>query len=150
MVAVLQQIGLVLLYLLIFLVNLLIFAGVPGGWISLAIIFVYDLASGFDVVGWHWWLVIVLLLATGEVIEAFLGSYVASRKGASRWGAFGALAGGIAGAIAGTAAIPVIGGIVFALVNIGFWAFVGKLWAFIIKYALAAAMLVIFIFRSWR
>ena len=111
-----------------------------------------------------------VLLVIGEILEAILGSVVAARKGGSKWGALGALAGGIIGAVAGTSVIPVIGSLIFALVgafagaviaeyllykrmeeaiNIGFWAFVGKLWAFLLKYALATGVLVIFIIRSW-
>lgn len=170
MISILQHTGLVLLYIVVFLVSLLIFAGVPGGWIGLAAIFVYDLAGGFSVIGWQWWIVMAGMLALGEVVEALLGSVVAVRKGASKWGAFGALAGGIIGAVAGAAVIPVAGGLIFALagafagavaaeyiqyrrmgdaINIGFWAFIGKLSAFFIKYALAMGMLVIFIIRSW-
>ena len=170
MVAILQHTGLVLLYLLVFLLNLLIFAGIPGGWAGLAVIFIYDLARGFDIIGWQWWVVMAVLLVIGEILEAILGSVVAARKGGSKWGALGALAGGIIGAVAGTSVIPVIGSLIFALVgafagaviaeyllykrmeeaiNIGFWAFVGKLWAFLLKYALATGVLVIFIIRSW-
>ncbi len=171
MVSVLQHTGLVLLFLLIFLVDLLIFAGLPGGWIGLGIIFIYDLASGFHTVGWPWWIVFGALLAVGEIIEAFLGTAVALKKGASKWGALGAFVGGIVGAILGTSVMPVIGSVVFGLfgafagavvaeyilysrmdeaLRTGFWAFVGKLWAYFVKYALALVALVIFIIRSWR
>ncbi len=170
MISVLQHTGLVLLYVVIFLVNLLIFAGLPGGWIGLGIVFIFDLANKFAVIGWQWWVVMVALLALGEAAEAFLGSAVALKRGASKWGALGALAGGIIGAVAGTSAMPVIGSVIFGLfgafagavaaeyiqykrmedaINIGFWAFIGKLWAFLIKYALAMGVLGIFIVRSW-
>ncbi len=170
MVAILQHTGLVLLYLLVFLLNLLIFAGIPGGWAGMTVIFIYDLARGFDVIGWQWWVVMAALLVIGEILEALMGSVMAVRKGASKWGAFGALAGGMIGAVLGALVLPVVGGLIFALVgafagavaaeylqykkmgdaiNIGFWAFVGKLWAFLLKYALATGMLVIFILRSW-
>jgi len=170
LISVLQHSGLVLLYLLIFLLNLLIFAGLPGGWIGLGVVFIYDSAHRFSVIGWQWWVVMTALLVLGEVVEALLGSAVAMRKGASRWGAFGALAGGIIGAVMGTSAMPVIGSVILGLlgafsgavaaeyiqykrmedaINVGFWAFIGKLWAFFIKYALAMGVLAIFIVRSW-
>lgn len=170
MVSVLQHTGLVLLYLLIFLVQILIFAGLPGGWIGLAIIFIYDLASGFDVVGWPWWIVLGALLVVGEIIEAFLGTVIVLKKGASKWGAVGAFVGGIIGAVLGTSVFPVIGSVVFGLLGAfagavlaeyiqyqkmddamktGFWAFVGKLSAYFVKCALAMGVLVIFIVRSW-
>ena len=170
MVSVLQHTGLVLLYLLIFIVQILIFAGLPGGWIGLGIIFIYDLATGFDVVGWPWWIVRAVLLAVGEVVEAFLGTVVVLKRGASKWGAVGAFAGGIIGAVLGTSVLPVIGSVIFGLIGAfggavlaeyiqyermddalktGFWAFIGKLWAYFVKYALAVAVLAIFIVRSW-
>ena len=170
MVSVLAHTGLVLLYLLILLVNLLIFAGLPGGWIGLGIIFIYDLALKFSVVGWQWWIVLGVLLVIGEILEAFLGTVVVVKKGASKWGAVGAFAGGIIGAILGTSVLPVIGSVIFGLLGAfagavvaeyilysrmeealrtGFWAFIGKLWAYFAKYAIAMAVLVIFIVRSW-
>jgi uncharacterized protein YqgC (DUF456 family) len=169
-VSVLQHTGLVLLYLLILIVDILIFAGLPGGWIGLGIIFIYDLARGFSVVGWQWWIVLGALLVVGEIIEAFLGTVIVMKKGASKWGAVGAFAGGIIGAVLGTSVMPVVGSVIFGLfgafagavlaeyiqyqkmddaMKTGFWAFVGKLWAYFAKFAMAAAALVIFIVRSW-
>ena len=152
------------------LIQLLIFAGLPGGWIGLGVIFIYDLATGFDTVGWVWWIVFVVLLVVGEIIEAFLGTVVVLKKGASKWGAVGAFAGGIIGAVLGTSVLPVIGSVLFGLLGAfggavlaeyiqyerlddamktGFWAFVGKLWAYMVKYALAVAVGIMFIVRSW-
>jgi len=169
-VSVLQHTGLVLLYLFIFLIDLLIFAGLPGGWIGLGVIFIYDLAGRFAVIGWQWWIVLVALMVIGEILEAFLGVAVVAKKGASKWGAFGAFAGGIIGAILGTSVVPVIGSVIFGLfgafagaviaeyilysrmeeaLRTGFWAFIGKLWAYFAKYAIAMGVLVIFIVRSW-
>ncbi len=170
MVSVLQHAGLVLLYLFVFILDLLIFAGLPGGWIGLGVIFIYDLANRFAVVGWQWWIVLGVLLVVGEILEAFLGFAVVAKKGAAKWGAFGAFAGGIAGAILGTSVIPVLGSVIFGLfgafagavvaeyilysrmeeaLRTGFWAFIGKLWAYFAKFAIAMAVLVIFIIRSW-
>ena len=170
MVSVLAHTGLVLLYLLILISDILIFAGIPGGWIGLGVIFIYDLANRFDVVGWQWWIVLVVLMVVGEIIEAFLGTVVVLKKGASKWGAVGAFAGGIIGAVVGTSILPVIGSVIFGLLGAfsgavlaeyiqyermndalktGFWAFIGKLWAYMAKYAIAMAVLVIFIVRSW-
>jgi uncharacterized protein YqgC (DUF456 family) len=170
LISVLQHTGLVLLYLLILLVDLLIFAGLPGGWIGLGVIVIFDLASKFSVVGWPWLIVMVVLMAIGEVIEAVLGSAVALKKGASKFGAVGAFIGGIVGAILGTSVVPVIGSVIFGLIGAfggavaaeyilysrmdealrtGFWAFIGKLWAYFAKYAIAMAILVIFVSLSW-
>jgi len=170
LVSVLQHTGLVLLYLLILIADILIFAGIPGGWIGLGIIFIYDLILKFAVVGWQWWIVLVAVMVVGEIIEAFLGTVVVLKKGASKWGAVGAFAGGIIGAILGTSILPVIGSVIFGLLGAfggavlaeyiqyeklddalktGFWAFVGKLSAYFVKAALAMGVLAIFIVRSW-
>ena len=112
-----------------------------------------------------------LLVAVWVVaISAFLGTVVVLKKGASKWGAVGAFVGGIVGAILGTSVLPVIGSVIFGLIGAfagavlaeyiqysrmeealrtGFWAFIGKLWAYFAKYAIAMAVLVIFIVRSW-
>jgi uncharacterized protein YqgC (DUF456 family) len=109
-------------------------------------------------------------LVVGEVIEAFLGTVVVLKKGASKWGAVGAFVGGLAGAVLGTSVLPVIGSVVFGLMGAfggavlaeyiqyerlddamktGFWAFVGKLWAYAVKYALALAVGIVFVVLSW-
>jgi hypothetical protein len=111
------------------------------------------------------------LAAVGEVIESTLGLVVVARKGASKRGIAGAFIGGIVGAVAGTAVIPVIGSMILALVGAfagavageyyawasmdramrtGFWAFIGKLQAMLVKYALGLAILALFVYRSWR
>lgn len=171
MVSILQHTGLVLLYLLVFLLDALIFAGLPGSWIALGVIVIYDLARGFAAIGWPWLAAMAGLAVIGEIIESTLGVVVVARKGASKWGAIGAFAGGIIGAVAGTAVIPVVGSVIFALagafvgavageyyawssmdraVRTGFWAFIGKLQAMFVKYALGLVILVLFIYRSWR
>ncbi|MDD3641968.1 MAG: DUF456 domain-containing protein [Candidatus Krumholzibacteria bacterium] len=171
MVSILQHAGLVLLYVLVFFLDALIFAGLPGSWIALGVIVVYDLARGFGAVGWPWLVAMAALAVIGEIIESTLGVVVVARKGASKWGVAGAFVGGIVGAIAGTAVIPVVGSVIFALagafagavageyyawssmdraMRTGFWAFIGKLQAMFVKYALGLAILVLFIYRSWR
>ena len=170
MVEVLQYIGLVLLYALLIASNLSIFIGIPGGWIALGIIFLFDLATKFSIVGWKLIVLMLALMIIGEIIESFLGIYYVHRRGASRWGVLGAFIGGLGGAIFGTMIIPVVGSILFAFIGAfafavlfeymyerstdramktGFSAFVGKLAATTIKFALAFSITVIFIIRSW-
>ena len=170
MTAVLQQTGLVLFYLLLFLFNLLIFAGLPGGWIMLAAIVIFSLIKGFALLGWIYLVIMIVILVIGEVIESTLGLVFVAQKGATKWGVLGAFLGGLVGAVAGTAVIPVIGSVIFALLGAfggavlceyiyynsldealrtGFWAFVGKLSAFFVKFALGLVVLGLFIFRTW-
>ncbi|OQX83753.1 MAG: hypothetical protein B6D63_05740 [Candidatus Latescibacteria bacterium 4484_7] len=166
----LQHAGLVLLYLLLFLSELLIFVGIPGGWTAFAIIFIYDAAHRFGVVGWKILLVMIAMLVIGEIIESFLGVVYVHEKGASRWGVLGAFIGGLGGAIAGSFVVSVAGSIIFGFVGAfalavlfeygyyrsagralqtGFFAFIGKLSAMFVKFLITLAILAIFIYVSW-
>ncbi len=170
MIEILQYIGLILLYGILLASNLSIFIGIPGGWIALVIIFLFDLATKFSVVGWKLLVVMVALMVVGEIIESFLGVYYVHKRGASRWGVLGAFLGGLGGAIAGTMIIPVVGSVIFAFLGAfalavlfeylyersadramktGFSAFVGKLSATTVKFALALSVTMIFIMKSW-
>ncbi|MBN2070743.1 MAG: DUF456 domain-containing protein [Candidatus Krumholzibacteriota bacterium] len=169
--AVLQSGGLVLLYIFLFILNLLIFVGLPGGWAMFVSIVIFSLVAGISSIGWVSLIVMAALLVVGEIIEATLGVVVVAGKGATKWGVLGAFLGGIAGAIGGTAVIPVVGSVVFALIGAfagaviceyiyynsldqalrtGFFAFLGKLLAYFVKFALGLVCLGIFIFKSWR
>jgi len=166
----LQHVGLVAFYLLLFLLNALIFVGVPGSWIALVAIVVYSLATRFAEVGWKALLVMAAIAVAGEIAESLLGIVYVARKGATKWGVLGAFVGGLAGAILGTAAIPLAGTIVFGFVGAfagavvceylyyrsldralrtGFFAFIGKLLAMLVKFALALVILALFIYRTW-
>ncbi len=168
--SVFQHIGLVLLYLLFLILDLLIFVGLPGSWIMFAGIIVYALIAGLSSIGWAYLVIMAALLIIGEIVESTLGIVVVAGKGATRWGILGTFLGGIIGAIAGAAIIPVAGSIIFALVGAfsgavlceyiyynsldqalrtGFFAFIGKLLAIFVKVALGLIALGIFIYRSW-
>ena len=170
MVGVLQHIGLVLFYILLFAFNMSIFLGIPGGWIALGAIVVYDIVTGFSTVGWKWLVVMAVVLLVGELIESLLGIVYVARKGASRWGVLGTFIGGIVGAIGGAFVIPFIGSIIFGLIGAfvlavlfeymyyqsldralqtGFFAFIGKLGAMFVKLILSLGNVGIFIYLSW-
>lgn len=170
MAAILQHAGLIAFYAGLLLLNLLVLVGLPGGWIAFALIVVYGVATRFAQVGWGMLLVMAGIAATGEVAESLLGLVYVSRKGATRWGVLGAFIGGIAGALIGTAAIPIVGSIVFAFagafggavlleyvsyrsldraMRTGFFAFMGKLMATLVKLALGLVILGLFIWKSW-
>jgi hypothetical protein len=169
-VDVLQHIGLVLLYIVLFAFNVSIFLGFPGGWTALGIIVIYDLATGFSAVGWRWLVAMGAIMAVAELIEALLGLVYVKHKGATRWGVLGAFIGGLGGAIGGTFIIPFIGSIIFGLVGAfavavlfeyiyykrldhalqtGFFAFIGRLSAMFAKFTLSLANLGIFVYMSW-
>jgi hypothetical protein len=166
----LEHAGLIVLYFVLFLLNVLIFAGLPGSWISLGAIAIYAAATRFSAVGWKMLLVMAGIAAAGEIAESLLGTLYVARKGATKWGVLGAFAGGLAGAIFGTAIVPVIGSILFGFagafggaviceylyyrsldraLRTGFFAFVGKMLAMLVKFALALVVLGLFIYRTW-
>ncbi len=166
----LEHAGLVILYAALFSLNVLGLAGVPGNWISLGAIAVYAAATRFSSVGWKTLLVMAGITAIGEIAESLIGTVYVARKGATKWGVLGAFVGGIAGAIFGTAIVPVVGSILFGFagafagavaseyifyrsldraLRTGFFAFVGKLIAMLVKFALAAVVLALFIYRTW-
>jgi uncharacterized protein YqgC (DUF456 family) len=171
LVEVLQHIGLIALYILIFVLNLCIFLGIPGGWIALGAILIYDLATGFSTVGWKWLIVMAVVLIVGEVVESLLGLVYVAHKGATRWGVLGAFLGGLVGAVVGTFIMPFIGTIVFGFagafafavffeyvyygsldraLQTGFFAFIGKLAAMFTKLLLSLGNLAVFAYLSWR
>jgi uncharacterized protein YqgC (DUF456 family) len=166
-----QHIGLVLFYLVLLLIDMLIFIGLPGSWIALAAIVAYGIATRFSPLGWKLLLVMAAIGGVGEIVESLLGIVYVARKGATKWGVLGAFAGGIAGAIAGTMIVPLVGSIAFGFVGAfvgavaceyayyrsldralrtGFFAFIGKLLAMLAKFALALVVLGLFIYRTWH
>jgi uncharacterized protein YqgC (DUF456 family) len=170
LVSVLQHIGLVLFYILLFVLYVTIFLGIPGGWVALAAIVIFDLATGFSTVGWALLIVMIVIATLGEIIESFFGLVYVAQRGATKWGVLGAFVGGIAGAVGGGFVLPFIGSILLGLagafagavlfeylyyrsmdraLQTGFSAFIGKLAAMFVKFALGLIVLGIFIYRSW-
>jgi len=171
LVDVLQHVGVVLFYILLLALNITIFLGIPGGWIAFGGIVVYDLATGFTAVGWRWLIVMAVILLVGEVIESLLGLVYVAHKGASKWGVLGTFIGGIVGAIGGSFVIPFIGSIIFGFIGafvlavlfeymyyksmdralqMGFFAFIGKLSAMFVKLMLSLGNLGVFMYLSWH
>ena len=106
----------------------------------------------------------------GEVIESVLGVAYVAKRGATRYGVGGAFAGGLLGATAGSGVVPVAGTIIGSFVGafagavlgeylrwrrmdesvrVGAHAFVGKMLASGVKFALAVAMIVMLVMRGW-
>jgi uncharacterized protein YqgC (DUF456 family) len=168
--AVLLHIGLGVFYIALLFMNLLIFVGLPGSWIAIGCIAIYAAATRFAIVGWRMLLVMAGIAAVGEIVESFLGVVYVARKGATKWGVLGAFVGGIVGAIVGTMILPVIGSMIFGFVGAfggavlleyayyrsldramqtGFFAFMGKLMAMMVKFALGITIVVLFVYRTW-
>jgi uncharacterized protein YqgC (DUF456 family) len=151
--------------------NVCIFLGLPGGWIAYGAMFVFDAITGFSTLGWKWLSIMGAVMLVAEIIESVLGVVYVAAKGATKWGVLGAFLGGILGAIGGSFIIPFLGSIVFGLVGAfalavafeyvyyrsmdralqtGFFAFIGKLLAMFVKFALSLFNLGVFIYLSWK
>jgi len=86
--------------------------GLSGTFIILGLAVLVGALGSFHTIP-LWVLVIMAVLVVGaEVVESLLGSVMAKRFGATRWGMAGAFLGGLLGGAAGTAVLPVIGSIV--------------------------------------
>jgi hypothetical protein len=151
--------------------NVCIFLGLPGGWIAYGAMFVFDAITGFSTLGWKWLSIMGAVMLVAEIIESVLGVVYVAAKGATKWGVLGAFLGGMLGAIGGSFIIPFLGSIVFGLVGAfalavafeyvyyrsmdralqtGFFAFIGKLLAMFVKFALSLFNLGVFIYLSWK
>lgn len=143
--------------------------GLSGNFILLGAAVVTALVTGFDAIGWVALIIMAVGVAMGEIIEALLGSLVAQKYGASRWGMIGAFVGGVIGAILGTMVLPIIGSIlgsfwgaglgalIFELLHrrqmapgmrAGWGAIVGKFVATGIKISIGTAIVVYIIIRT--
>ena len=107
------------LYLLLLVGLAAIPLGLGGNFIILVAALALALATKFQVVSVAALLVMAGMVVAGEILEAILGSLLARRYGASRWGMAGAFVGGIVGAIPGTAVMPVLGSLVGSFLGRG-------------------------------
>lgn len=161
---------LVLLGLVLLLADGSILVSLPGGWIALAVTVLYDLAYGFERIGWTWLGVFAGLIVLGEILESLLGTLYVARKGASRYGLLGGFVGGIVGAVVGSGALPVVGTILGSVagsfggavageyyrnqqlepsLRVGWHATVGRLLATTAKFALALTGTVLALRAAW-
>jgi len=114
------KIGLLILLDLVLLSGLIaIPLGLGGNFIILGAAILVGVISKFQIISLLALGIMLALVVIGEIIESLLGSYVAYRFGASRWGMLGAFLGGIAGAIIGTPILPVIGSIAGSFIGAG-------------------------------
>lgn len=161
---------LVLLAVVLLLASGAILVSLPGGWIALAVAVLYDLAYGFEKIGWTWLGVFAGLMVLGEILESLLGTLYVAKKGASRTGMIGGFVGGIVGAILGSGALPVVGTILGSIagsfagavggeyyrnerlepsLRVGWHATVGRVLATTAKFALALTGSVLALRAAW-
>jgi uncharacterized protein YqgC (DUF456 family) len=133
---------------------------VPGTTVILGAAVIHRLMVGADKsIGWG---TIVLLVGLTIVTYAldFLAGYVGARVfGATKWGTFGAIAGGLVGIFFGLAGLlcgPVIGAIVGELVagkrlinagRAGWGSLLGHIGAMVAKLGIGLGMIVLFLMR---
>ncbi len=137
--------------------------GLSGNFIILGAALVVGVVTRLQVIGLWALVVMAIAVVIGELIESLLGSVMARRYGASKWGMLGAFVGGILGAILGTPLMPIIGTIIGSFVGAaacavlfewihlrqirssmpaGWGAILGKLASSLIKVAIGLAMVV--------
>ena len=115
---------LIVLALVLFGALLLIPLGLPGIWLIVGAVALYNPLTGTEAVGTATIVAILILAAIAEAIEFTLAARYTKQYGGSRRAGWGAILGGIVGAIVGVP-IPVIGSVIGAFVG----SFVGALLA---------------------
>jgi uncharacterized protein YqgC (DUF456 family) len=103
---------------------LLIPLGLPGIWLIVGAVALYNPVTGTEAVGTSTIVGILILATIAEVIEFTLAARYTKQYGGSRRAGWGAILGGIVGAIVGVP-IPVVGSVIGAFVG----SFVGALLA---------------------
>jgi hypothetical protein len=168
------HVSLVVVLAIVYLVGLvLIPLGLGGTVVILIATALFDLTRGFEVVGIPLLVGFAVLVVLGEVLEAILGSVVAVRYGAGRWGVIASFVGGLVGAVVGSGVFPVVGTLVGSFLGAflgavgaewavrrrdpdalreglraGWGTFVGKVGAVAAKVAIGATMIVVTLVRA--
>jgi uncharacterized protein YqgC (DUF456 family) len=122
---------------LLLLASLLVYVGLGGNFIILALALIHALATGFDPIRWRLLVILLLMALIGEGIEFLVGTFYVAKKGAGRSGVIGAFLGGLLGAIAGAPIVPLLG------------AFMGKLAAVLVKHAIGLVMVALVLKATW-
>jgi uncharacterized protein YqgC (DUF456 family) len=91
--------------------------GLSGTFILTGFALIIGLLTGFQAVTIWAVLAFLALAILAEVVESALGSLMARRYGASKWGMLGAYLGGILGAIAGTPVFPIVGTLIGSFIG---------------------------------
>ena len=80
---------------------MLIFFGLPGTWVIIAIVGLWALLSDSVNFGWQFFALIIGLAGIGELVEFIAGYYGAKRFGGSGKGSVGGIVGALAGGFMG-------------------------------------------------
>ena len=168
--SILAHAGWILLYIVLAVTMLTTTIGLPGNWITVGAAALISIITGFKVITWPYLLLCVGLAGFGELVERVLGAVVVAKRGGTRYGVIGSIIGGFAGAILGAGFIPPLGSVLFGFVGafggavagellkrgdidpamrIGFWAFVGRILAMMVKVAAGVGILWVIIAQTW-
>ena len=102
------------LTLMLMLGGLLVLPVLPGLVIIWAVALGYGLVAGFGTLGWIMFAIMTVLMISGSVIDNILMGTQAHKEGAPWWSVLLALI----AAIAGNFALPIIGGVLAALLTL--------------------------------
>ncbi len=144
------------------LVGLLTLPILPGLVIIWVAALGYGLAAGFGTLGWVMFAFITVLMLGGSVVDNILMGTSAHKEGAPWWAVIVALL----AAIAGNFALPIIGGILAALlalfliewIRLRDWRralasmrgmLVGCGWAFVIRFIIGMVMIGLWLIWAW-
>ena len=114
--------ALIVLAVVLFAGLLLIPLGLPGIWLIVGAVALYNPVTGTEAVGTATIIAVLLLATIAEIIEFTLAARYTREYGGSKRAGWGAILGGIVGAIVGVP-VPVIGSVIGAFVG----SFVGAL-----------------------
>lgn len=159
----LYLLGILLLFLVCLAGLFSLLLGLPGTFLIVAAALVYAWATGFASVGWTTIGWLLVLAVAGEGVELLAGAAGATGERPSRRVAAAALLGGFVGGIVGTPLLFGVGSLLGALagafigaalgaasegssaeasIRVGLAAFRGRLLGFVLKAAIAVAMVV--------
>lgn len=108
---------LILLLVLILVGTLLAVLQLPGTWLMLASVVAYDWHYDWNRIGWQWLVALAVLAVIAEIVDALAAMFAATRAGASRRAAVGALIGGFAGMLLFSVPVPVLGTVIGGLIG---------------------------------
>jgi uncharacterized protein YqgC (DUF456 family) len=144
--------------------------GIPGNWILVAVAIVTAVVTGFSTLSPSTLLLCVGLAVLGELIESVLGVVIVARRGGSKLGIVGSIAGGLAGVLLGAGLVPPVGSVVLGFVGaflgavfgeiihqpdldialrVGFWSFIGRMAAIAAKLSVGCVIFWLIIRSTW-
>lgn len=167
---VLHRLLLVLFYAGLVLSLLSNIVGLPGNWMLVAAGLIVGLVTGFSAMTWTSFFLCLGLAVLGEAIESILGAVIVAKRGGSKLGVAGSIAGGFAGVVFGAGVVPPLGSVILGFVGgflgavfgellrhpetrpafrIGFWSFIGRMAAMAAKFSVGCVILWILIRTTW-